>query len=151
LNWSEQAKANYIKHAVRESKIHSELKHPNIVQLYDTVEIDNNSFATILEYCEGPDLYYYLKKNKVLPEKEAKLLIKQILHALKYMNSQKTRIIHYDLKPQNIIFHKGELKISDFGLSKIFEDGQTRMELTSQGVGTYWYLPPETFEFEKNA
>ena len=84
---------------MRESKIHSELKHPNIVQLYDTVEIDNNSFATILEYCEGPDLYYYLKKNKVLPEKEAKLLIKQILHALKYMNSQKTRIIHYDLKP----------------------------------------------------
>ena len=123
MNWSEQAKANYIKHAVRESKIHSELKHPNIVQLYDTVEIDNNSFATILEYCEGPDLYYYLKKNKVLPEKEAKLLIKQILHALKYMNSQKTRIIHYDLKPQNIIFHKGELKISDFGLSKIFEEG----------------------------
>lgn len=51
---------------MRESKIHSELKHPNIVQLYDTVEIDNNSFATILEFCEGPDLYFYLKKNKVI-------------------------------------------------------------------------------------
>jgi tousled-like kinase len=143
LNWSEPSKANYIKHAVRESKIHSELKHPNIVRLYDTVEIDNNSFATILEYCEGPDLYFYLKKNKVflfhslflkiinlmvnsieiLQEKEAKMFVRQILSALKYMNSQKTRIIHYDLKPQNIIFHKGELKISDFGLSKIFEDG----------------------------
>ncbi|EAS04078.4 Serine/Threonine kinase (macronuclear) [Tetrahymena thermophila SB210] len=151
LNWSEPSKANYIKHAVRESKIHSELKHANIVQLYDTVEIDNNSFATILEYCEGPDLYFYLKKHKVLPEKEAKILIRQILCALRYMNSLKTRIIHYDLKPQNIIFHKGELKISDFGLSKIFDDGQTRMELTSQGVGTYWYLPPETFEFENSA
>ncbi|EGR33155.1 protein kinase domain protein [Ichthyophthirius multifiliis] len=166
LNWSERSKANYIKHAIRESKIHSELKHPNIVQLYDTVEIDENSFATVLEYCEGPDLYFFLKKNKVLlikiynkqqknylkviPEKEAKLLIKQILNALKYMNGQRNRIIHYDLKPQNIIFQKGELKITDFGLCKIFEDEQTKMELTSQGVGTYWYLPPETFEFDNN-
>lgn len=49
-------KQNYIKHAIRESKIHSELQHPNIVKLYDTVEIDNNSFCTVLEYCEGPDL-----------------------------------------------------------------------------------------------
>ncbi|EGR30092.1 protein kinase domain protein [Ichthyophthirius multifiliis] len=150
LNWSERSKANYIKHAVRESKIHSELKHPNIVQLYDTVEIDENSFATVLEFCEGPDLYFYLKKYRVIAEKEAKLLIKQILNALKYMSSQKMRIIHYDLKPQNIIFHKGELKITDFGLCKIIEDEQTKMELTSQGVGTYWYLPPETFEFENN-
>lgn len=35
----------------------------------------------------------------------------------------------------------------DFGLSKIVEEGQSRgMELTSQGAGTYWYLPPECFQ-----
>ena len=35
----------------------------------------------------------------------------------------------------------------DFGLSKIVEEGHSRgMELTSQGAGTYWYLPPECFE-----
>ena len=42
--------------------MHKELNHPNIVRLYDTIEIDNNSFGTILEYCEGPDLSYYMKK-----------------------------------------------------------------------------------------
>ena len=100
----------------------------------------------MLEYCEGPDLHYFLKKNKTLSEKEAKVLIRQILSGLKYMHNWKTRIIHYDLKPQNIIFHKGELKISDFGLCKIIEDeNATRIELTSQGVGTYFYLPPESF------
>jgi len=40
------------------------------------------------------------------------------------------------------------VKITDFGLSKVVEDGNTQgMELTSQGAGTYWYLPPECFEF----
>lgn len=43
------------------------LSHPNIVQLYDTVEIDASSFCTIMEYCEGPDLSYYLKKHKRIP------------------------------------------------------------------------------------
>ena len=39
------------------------------------------------------------------------------------------------------------LPLQDFGLSKIVEEDQsTSMELTSQGAGTYWYLPPECFE-----
>jgi len=37
--------------------------------------------------------------------------------------------------------------LQDFGLSKIMEEGHSRgLELTSQGAGTYWYLPPECFE-----
>lgn len=43
-NWSESQKANYIKHALRENKTHSELNHPRVVKQYDTVEIDNNTF-----------------------------------------------------------------------------------------------------------
>lgn len=144
-NWSESSKSNYIKHALRENNIQTELNHPNIVRLYDTVEIDQNSFCTVLEYCEGPDLSQYLKRYKSIPEKEAKTIIRQTLCGLKYLNDSKPRVIHYDLKPQNIIFHKGEVKISDFGLCKVLENNETRCELTSQGVGTYWYLPPETF------
>lgn len=48
------------------------------------------------------------------------------------------------------MFHKGEIKITDFGLCKVIEDDQSKCELTSQGVGTYWYLPPEyNFFFKK--
>ena len=45
-------------------------------------------------------------------------------------------------RPANILFNAfGEVKIADFGLSKVVEEGQTRgMELTSQGVGTYWWV-----------
>jgi serine/threonine protein kinase len=54
--WSEQKKANYTKHAVREYNIHKDLVHPRVVQLFDVFKIDNNSFCTVLEYCEGGDL-----------------------------------------------------------------------------------------------
>jgi serine/threonine protein kinase len=60
--------------------------------------------------------------------------------------SKDQSIIHYDLKPQNLIFHDQMLKIADFGLCKAMDKNVTKMELTSIGVGTYWYLPPECFQ-----
>lgn len=44
------------------------------------------------------------------------------------------------------MFHYGLVKIVDFGLCKPMPSENSRIDLTSQGVGTYWYLPPETFE-----
>ena len=54
----------------------TELNHPNIVQLYDTVEIDGNSFCTIIELCDGTDLSTHIKKYKHIPEKDAKIILK---------------------------------------------------------------------------
>ena len=46
------------------------------MRLFDIVEVDCNTFCTVLEYCEGPDLSLYLKQYKSVTEKEAKLIIK---------------------------------------------------------------------------
>ena len=145
-SWPEALKANYIKHALRENQIHRETNHARIVKHFDTLEIDNNCFCTILEYCPGEDLHNYLKKHKTLTEKEARSIIQQIFIGLKYLNEQSEKIIHFDLKPHNILLNNGEVKITDFGLSKIMDSNKTNMELTSQGVGTYWYQAPECFE-----
>ena len=96
----------------------------------------------------------------------------QVSSALKYLNEIKPPIIHYDLKPGKKIFSffvqigissqsftgnilltggsvSGDIKITDFGLSKIMDsenyNPEHGMDLTSQGAGTYWYLPPECF------
>ena len=73
----------------------------------------------------------------------------------RYLNSpdRGTPIIHYDLKPANILLVDGQVKLTDFGLSKQMDvdNGASQMELTSQGAGTYWYLPPETFMVTGNA
>lgn len=150
-DWKEDKKANYIKHAVREYTIHRSLNHPRIVHLHDVFEIDSNSFVTVLDYCSGNDLDFMLKQNKTIPEKEARAIVMQVVSALKYLNERKPPVIHYDLKPGNILLGSGvmswDVKLTDFGLSKILpEDTDTdSMDLTSQGAGTYWYLPPECF------
>jgi tousled-like kinase len=145
--WSEERKQSYIKHAVREYEIHRRLVHHRVVRLYDVFEIDHNSFCTVLEYCEGVDLDTYIKlSGGTVPEREARSIVMQILSALRFFSEQRPRIIHYDLKPANILVYKGAIKITDFGLSKVMETEEDEsIELTSQGAGTYWYLPPECF------
>ena len=171
--WNEDRKNTYIRHVTREYTIHRDMQHPRVVQLFDVFEIDNNSFATVLELCRGIDLDEKLKRNRLLPEKDARTILLQIVSGLRYLNvpsvsddsndnnnsnsrgqiahtqgGKRMAIIHYDLKPANILFDEmGDAKITDFGLSKIIDDtnDDESLELTSQGAGTYWYLPPECF------
>lgn len=168
----------FFRHALREYNIHKQLDHPRVVKLYDVFEIDANSFCTVLEYCDGHDLDFYLKQHKTIPEREARSVIMQVVSALKYLNEIKPPIIHYDLKPGereilqfnsfamekclrlhnsltfdpfclcagNILLTEGnvcgEIKITDFGLSKVMDEDNYNpehgMDLTSQGAGTYW-------------
>uniref|UniRef100_A0A2K6L1N5 non-specific serine/threonine protein kinase n=1 Tax=Rhinopithecus bieti TaxID=61621 RepID=A0A2K6L1N5_RHIBE len=151
-SWRDEKKENYHKHACREYRIHKELDHPRIVKLCDYFSLDTDTFCIVLEYWEGNDLDFYLKQHKLMSEKEARSIVMQIVHALRYLNEIKSAIIHDDLKPGNILLVDGtacgEIKITDFGLSKIMDDdsyGVDGMDLTSQGAGTYWYLPPECF------
>ncbi len=111
-------------------------------------------FCTVLEYIEGNDIDFFLKQHKVIPEKEARSVVMQTVSALRYLNNGiKPPVIHFDLKPANILLgsgtSSGEIKITDFGLSKQMcedtYDPEHGMDLTSQGAGTYWYLPPEVF------
>ncbi len=169
--WNEDRKNTYIRHVTREYTIHRDMQHPRVVQLFDVFEIDNNSFATVLELCRGIDLDEKLKRCRLLPEKDARTILLQIVSGLRYLNvpsvgddsttgssngtnsrghtqGKRMAIIHYDLKPANILFDEmGDAKITDFGLSKIIDDttDDESLELTSQGAGTYWYLPPECF------
>jgi tousled-like kinase len=148
VNWSNQMKDSYINHTVRENEILKLINHKNIVKHLDTIMIDNNSFCTVIELCNGKDLSSIIHERKKLSENEVKVITKQIVNALIYLSSLNKKIIHYDLKPQNILFHNNEIKISDFGVSKVIEsDSNTNnIELTSQGIGTFYYLPPECFE-----
>jgi tousled-like kinase len=210
--WSDAKKESFTKHVSREYEIHRGVRHPRIVSLFDVFEIDMNSFATVLECCQGSDLDALLKERGTLPEAEARAVLLQILVGMRYLSQPSqdgTRqgIIHYDLKPGtihtrkrncfaavrvsfcrvppptqspsslsllllslavapsfnppgNILFDEnGDAKITDFGLSKILEsspsgldaaEAVTSLELTSQGAGTYWYLPPECFVLDRS-
>lgn len=103
-DWKQEKKDNYVKHALREYEIHKKLEHPRIVRLFDVFEIDASSFCTVLEYCDGHDLDFYLKQHKTIPEREARSIVMQIVNALKYLNEIRPPIIHYDLKPGKFLY-----------------------------------------------
>lgn len=161
-NWRDDRKREYVKRVAREYSIMRDLDHPRVVKLFDVFEINDDTFATVLEYCSGEDLDAVLRSRKTLPEPDARAVVLQVLAGLQHLHSpfgagpdRRAAIIHYDLKPGNILFdHNGDVKITDFGLSKIIpqqhqqEIMATSLELTSQGAGTYWYLPPECFDLD---
>ncbi|CAE7885245.1 Serine/threonine-protein kinase TOUSLED [Symbiodinium microadriaticum] len=136
-----------VRWALREAEIQKALQHPRIVQMRECFAVDNHAFVAVLELCEGETLDTRLKSTGPFSEKEAKTIIVQILTGLRYLNSAGRKIIHYDIKPSNVFYHAGQVKICDFGLSKMANhSAEGIIELSTRGAGTSWYLPPECHE-----
>jgi tousled-like kinase len=144
--WTRAMKENFVRHSGREIKIMQSAHHENVVALYGHFYIDDNTVAMVMEYCAGGDLAAVIRKRGKLPEKEARVILIQVLQGLLALRSKDSAVVHYDLKPGNILFNDdGVVKLTDFGLSKIVECDEATFELTSQGTGTYYYAAPETF------
>ena len=115
--------------------------HPNVVHLLDHFENAEYIFI-VMEYIRGGRLTDYMKEKKYnFTEKRAAEIIYQIALGVKYLH--KYGIIHRDLKPDNIMLteasDKGQIKIMDFGLSKILG----KKEKTVDGFGTLTFVSPE--------
>jgi len=115
--------------------------HPNIVQLYD-VYYDQEYVVLVLELLNGGELFDRIVSGGAYSERDASQHVQKIAHALQFMHSQ--GIVHRDLKPENLVLVDkrltSEIKISDFGLSKILNDDQTTMQTV---CGTRAYSAPE--------
>ena len=104
-----------------------------------------------MEYCNGGDLAMMLRRRGRISEKEAIYILAQVINGLLSLRLQENYVIHYDLKPANILFAEDEIvKITDFGISKIVEGDASSIELTSQGQGSFIYAAPETFQRGKS-
>ena len=122
----------------REIHILSILRHPNIVQLYETITSENNIYI-IMEYVEGKDLFQYIYSMQHLTEYKSSQLFRQLISCLEYIH--KLGVVHRDIKPENILLTKNKksLKLVDFGLSNTYEEG----ELIKTACGSPCYAAPE--------
>ncbi|KAF3439639.1 hypothetical protein FNV43_RR17917 [Rhamnella rubrinervis] len=123
----------------QELKINQSSQCPYVVVCYQSF-YDNGAISIILEYMDGGSLADFLKKVRTIPEPYLAAISKQVLRGLLYLHHEK-HIIHRDLKPSNLLInHRGEVKITDFGVSAIMEStsGQANTFL-----GTYNYMSPE--------
>ncbi|KAI3443602.1 hypothetical protein Pfo_000267 [Paulownia fortunei] len=127
------------KHIARELKINQSSQCPYIVVCYQSF-YDNGAISIILEYMDGGSLADFLKKVNMIPEPYLAAICKQVLKGLWYLHHKK-HIIHRDLKPSNLLInHRGEVKITDFGVSAILASTSGQ---ASTFVGTYKYMSPE--------
>jgi len=124
----------------REIEIMRNLKHKNIVSLLDSFETDSE-VCVVIEYAEG-ELFQILEDDQKLPEEQVRKIAAQLCEALYYLHSH--RILHRDMKPQNILLTKGGcVKLCDFGFARAMSF-QT-LVLTSI-KGTPLYMSPELVE-----
>lgn len=120
-----------------EVNILERFNHPNVIKLFETFESDK-FILLVLEMCAGGDLLNYVRKRRKLKENIAKILFKQIIEALSYIHKRK--VIHRDIKLDNIMLDgKGNVKIGDFGVSRIVKSG----EIMREQCGTPAYIAPE--------
>ena len=113
-----------------EKKIMLFMKNPFIVKLHFSFQT-NRKLYLLMDYCINRDLGYYLKKNKILTEEQARLVIAELILAVEVLH--KHDIIHRDIKPDNILVGAdGHIKLTDFGLAK---DGIKKGVLTKTFCG----------------
>ncbi len=123
-----------------EARAVSNLRHPNIVPIFDMGEEDGNPYL-VFELVPGPNLDQYLKKEGRLSAAKAADMMRQILDAL--AQAHEDGIIHRDLKPSNILIDTaGTPRVMDFGIATRLD--QIDPEGTALGLtGTPAYMPPE--------
>ncbi|KAH7511503.1 hypothetical protein ACOSP7_015120 [Xanthoceras sorbifolium] len=107
---------------------------------------NNGAVSIILEYMDGGSLADFLKNVRTIPEPYLAAICKQVLKGLLYLHHEK-HIIHRDMKPSNLLInHRGEVKITDFGVSAIMASTSGQ---ANTFVGTYTYMSPERISGSK--
>ncbi len=127
----------------REAKAVANLRHPNIVQVYD-FDVQDEMIFMVMEYIDGVSLHSRLvevgNRGERLPIKLIGSIINDIASALDYAHSK--GMLHRDIKPSNILLDKNDKAyLTDFGIAKLLDD--QKFTATGQLVGTPAYMSPE--------
>jgi serine/threonine-protein kinase len=134
------ADEDFVKKFRRESQAAASLSHPNIVSIYDVGQ-EGDIYYIVMEYINGHTLKKLISENGgPLEVKRAIEIARQVCKALDH--AHKNRIIHRDIKPQNILVTEEDVaKVTDFGIARA-ANGST-ITYTGDVVGTAYYFSPE--------
>jgi serine/threonine protein kinase len=128
---------------INEASLAGKLLHPHIVQIYDAVVADDQSYI-VMEYVAGGTLEQFCAADNLLSLERLVEIVFKCTRALDY--AQRLGITHRDIKPANILLASGEnsargdIKISDFGAA-IQASDQTHTQVS--GIGSPAYMSPQ--------
>jgi dienelactone hydrolase len=127
---------------LREINIAAQLQSPHILPLLESGEADGLLYY-VMPFVEGDSLRGRLVKQGTLPPSEAMRLLRDVVDGLAHAHRQK--VVHRDIKPDNIMIADRHAVVMDFGVAKAMSDAKGTTGLTSIGIslGTPAYMAPE--------
>ncbi len=135
------------KRFMREARLATQIKHPNVAILYDFSTLPDGSFYMVWEHIQGQDIGDRIRRQGPFPVTAAVRLAVQALHGLEAVHA--TGVIHRDLSPDNLMITEDKagnlrLKIIDLGLARTLET-DANFEITQVGMfmGKLQYCSPE--------
>ncbi|KAL8158778.1 hypothetical protein V2J09_000315 [Rumex salicifolius] len=127
------------KQIVQELKINQAAQCPHIVVCHHSF-YHNGAISLVLEYMDRGSLADVIRQVNTILEPYLAVVCKQVLQGLMYLHNER-HVIHRDIKPSNLLVnHKGEVKITDFGVSATLASSMGQRDTF---VGTYNYMSPE--------
>lgn len=124
-------------------RAHADLAHPNILPIHD-VNLDKEFPYVVSELCPNGSVRRLITDAEMIPVGLALKYLLQTLHALQA--AHRGRVHHRGLKPENMLIDAyGNVKVSDFGFSRIVERDQSVIRQVYVGMGTVAYMAPELF------
>lgn len=126
-----------------EAELLARLSHPHLPRVTDHFSEDGKNYL-VMEFVPGETLLDYVQRGGLpRPLPEALELAGQICDVLAYLHRQQPPVIFRDLKPANVMLTpEGQLKLVDFGIARIFKQGQAK---DTQAYGTMGYSAPEQY------
>ncbi len=124
----------------RESQAAASLSHPNIVNIYDVGNDENDIYYIVMEYVKGRTLKQVIKEQGYIEPSDAINIAKQISLALEHAHNN--HIVHRDIKPHNILItDDGRVKVTDFGIARAVSS--STVTNTGNVIGSVHYFSPE--------
>jgi serine/threonine protein kinase len=134
------SRPRFVEQFIKEARAAGALNHPNIIQVHD-VASENGIHYFSMEYIDGPTAMSLLRDQGTLSQQLACEIIRQTAKALSY--AHENRIIHRDIKPDNIMLTSTEaVKLADLGISKTFDEAEAEGK-PKRIPGTPHYMAPE--------
>ncbi len=143
---------HFIDRFIREARILTKLRHPNLVELYEFGRLDESMFFMVMELIRGESVLQRIKKLGKIPVQESLKIIREAARGLQLAHQK--GIIHRDISPDNLLLVKSDseeeiTKVIDFGIAKPTIEETHRYTMENMFLGKPEYSSPEQCGFHE--
>ncbi|MFF1413476.1 ABC transporter substrate-binding protein [Streptomyces sp. NPDC058289] len=135
-------RATLLRRFTGEARAAVALSHPGIITIHDVVE-HHGAPVIVMEFVRGQSLAAAIREQGRLPVERVAEIGAALLGAL--AEAHDARIIHRDIKPDNVLLTKDRVVLTDFGIAHL-ADATTKLSQSGTVIGTPHYMPPEQLE-----